>query len=216
MKRISIKKNNIVTNQVEMEVAAADEWLQKHLAMKTFGEPARSYEHEITPAVYEDQEVVITPAVTEQQEIFDGQGNSFDPPQYETVVITPAVTEIQSVLITPAVTETVNVPAEYEVVEEDITAEVGKKQLIEEKIAKGAAAKTACENVLNLIAGFNLDRLLTAQQISDMQALFSNIESALRASRPTTAKALIQAMTPDEDLVTTEMKELCIELLSNY
>lgn len=193
MKKISIQKNGVITNQAEMEDAQADAWLSSHIAMGTFGAAAYSYESEVTPAVYENG-----------AEILDVGDVSFDPPQFE------------QVLISAAVMQTINVPAEYTVIEEDTTAAIANDLLKAEKIATGKAARKACEDVLDLIAGFNFDRELTGPQITEMQTTFSNAEAALRASRPTQAKGFIQAITPDSVLVTQEMKDLCIELLVNY
>ncbi len=194
MKKISIvKSGGLIANQVELPDLEADAWLAKHVAMETFGKAAYSYEQEVTPAVYGNG-----------AEILDENDQSFDPPQYEQVIVTPAVME------------TINISAEYEVQELDITTESASAGLKATKISEGRAARQACENVLDLVAGFNLDRALTSQQITDMQAMFSQIEQVLRASRPSTAKALITAMVPDGDLVTQEMKDLCLELLENY
>lgn len=192
MKKISIQKNGVITNQVELPQVEADAWLSSHIAMGTFGAAAYSYESEVTPAVYESQEIL------------DVGDVSFDPPQFE------------QVLVSAAVMETINVPAEYTVIEQDTTAAISNDLLKAEKIATGKAARKACEDVLDLIAGFNFDRELTGPQITEMQTTFSNAEAALRASRPTMAKAFISSITPDSILVTAEMKSLCLELLNNY
>jgi len=130
--------------------------------------------------------------------------------------VEPAVYDGEGNIITPAVLETINVPAEYEVQEEDVTLELASKAAMALKISEGRAAREACQDVLDLIAGFNLERELTPEQITTMQTTFSQIEMALRASRPSSAKALITAMVPDEVLVTAEMKAVCLELLANY
>ena len=130
--------------------------------------------------------------------------------------VEPAVFDGEGNILTPAVMETINVPAEYEVVEEDITIEVASKASLMQKIADGRAAREACQHVLDLIAGYNLERDLTPEQITSMQSSFSQIELALRSARPSSAKALITAMEPDGTLVTAEMKAICLELLVNY
>jgi len=193
MKKISIMKGGNITNQVELNDAEAEAWLSKHIAMGTFGAAAYSYEQETTPAV-----------LANGDEILNGEGQSYDPPQYE------------QVLVTPTVMETINVPAEYEVQEEDTTAAVAAEEIKTSKIASGRASRQACENVLDLIAGFNLERELTPEQITTIQSTFGQIELALRSARPSSAKVLITAMVPDEVLVTAEMKAVCLELLANY
>lgn len=107
-------------------------------------------------------------------------------------------------------------PAEYEVLVEDITAQVQAEQARAARIDAGRAARRDCEHVLDLIAGFNLERELTLEQISQMQQLFGQAEQALRAGRPTLAKQAIQAIEPDGVLVSAEMKAEALALLSNY
>lgn len=80
----------------------------------------------------------------------------------------------------------------------------------------GAKSRLACQNCLDLIAGFNLQRALTAEQITSMQASFGNIQMALMTSRPTTAKALITALIPDEIIITTEMKDTILSELLEF
>lgn len=95
-------------------------------------------------------------------------------------------------------------------------AEQQAKQDKEDKIKAGRDARQICEKVLDLIAGYNLARSLTIQQITQLQSTLSSAESALRAGRPSLAKSLITAITPDEVLVTAEMKSAALELLVNY
>jgi hypothetical protein len=193
MKKLSIYKNEILTNELTYSTQELlDEALVTYIANNTFGRAAYSYESEVTPAVYEDQEIL------------DEGDISFDPPQFE------------SVLVAPATYETIEVPAEYEYETEDITAALEMAALIESKIALGALARKTCQDILDLVGGFNLSRELTIEQITTMQQTFSVAEAALRAGRPAYAKVAINAITPDEDLVTTEMKNLCLNLLSAW
>lgn len=98
------------------------------------------------------------------------------------------------------------------IVQQEQEAEAAKQA----KISAGKAARQACENVLDLISGYNLDRELSMEQITQMQQMFSSIEQALRAGRPSLAKQAISALQPDEVLVTQEMKQAALDLLSNY
>lgn len=91
-----------------------------------------------------------------------------------------------------------------------------KEKTLKEKLEKGKKAREVCESVLDLIAGYNYDRKLTAAQITEMQTTFGDIEKALKASRPTSAKALITAIVVDDVLVSQDMKDDCLSLLSEY
>lgn len=230
MIKITILKNNVMSNQAEFSSQEeADAWFERHKSMGSFGKEAYSYDHknELTPPEYETQTELVSEAIYETQSVLITPAVIDEETNEE---ITPAVYEDQQVLIQEAIyrdiqveivpgtyeTVTIDVPAEYEMVQEDTTAAQDKLDMIKEKQSRGRDARLACESVLDLIAGFNLDRELTADQITEMQTLFSNPEKALRASRPTTAKYLINIITPDDILVTQEMKDLCIELLSAY
>lgn len=99
---------------------------------------------------------------------------------------------------------------------EDITLQTEAETIRQARIAAGAAARKACENVLDLIAGFNIEQQLTLEQISLMQQNFELAERALRAGRPTLAKGAIQLITPDGVIVTQEMKDEALALLAGY
>lgn len=84
------------------------------------------------------------------------------------------------------------------------------------RINAGAAARIACEKVLDLIAGFNLEQSLSMEQITQMQQTFEMAERALRAGRPSLAKGAISMIEPDGVLVTAEMKTEALELLKDF
>lgn len=77
MKQINIIKNGQITNQAQFDTQEeSNQWLEKHLAMESFGKAAYSYEREISPAV------------------LDENGEEILSAQYETVNV-PAEYEIQ-------------------------------------------------------------------------------------------------------------------------
>ena len=98
----------------------------------------------------------------------------------------------------------------------DISVAYNAEQDKINKIKAGAAARQACQNVLDFIAGVNLDRNLTSEQITSMQSTFANIQASLQASRPSLAKSLIQAVSVDGVIVTQALKDGCLDLLSSY
>ena len=136
------------------------------------------------------------------------------PAQSHQVELSPAVLDEQGNELQPATYETVNSPAEFVIeFEQEVISEA---ELRAAKIAAGAAARQACQNVLDLIAGYNLDRALSMEQITTMQQTFDLAEKALRAGRPTFAKAAIAQIAPDGTLVTQEMKTQALALLQEY
>ncbi len=81
---------------------------------------------------------------------------------------------------------------------------------------KGKKARQACLDCLDLIAGFNLDRALTATQITEMQNTFAQVQMALMTSRPSSAKALISSIAVDDILLTEQMKSDVLGILAEY
>lgn len=193
MKRINIFKGDQFFGITEGTSEYIQQWKSENQAMGL-----------LLPERYEMQNVMVQEAVVEMQDILD-ENNEPTGEQIE-VEISPAVYELQQVEINPQ---------GYSFIEEDITEEHNKKILMLDKMEKGRLARAVCDQVLDLIAGFNLDNNLSAEDITEMQQTFGNIELALRSARPTTAKALISAVIPSE-LVSQEMKDLCLDLLADY
>lgn len=81
------------------------------------------------------------------------------------------------------------------------------------RIASGAADRAKCQNALNLIAGYNRERTLSFEHITQLQQTFAQADALLRASRPDFAKQVIAALVPDGVLVTQEMKQDVLSLL---
>lgn len=96
---------------------------------------------------------------------------------------------------------------------EDVSAEYTANAAKEARKQAGKAARLKCNDALDIIAGWNLERELTAEQINTMSSTFAPVLQALQALRPTTAAALIDAIEPDDVLVTQEMKEEILSVL---
>jgi hypothetical protein len=117
MVQISIKKQEQITNQASfptMEEAQA--WISYHEGMKSFGQPKQVVQQqvELSPAVLETQQVLVKEAE------LDEEGNELSPAEFEEqeVVIQEAVSEMQEV----------ELPGDYEVVIEDISAKLEQEK----------------------------------------------------------------------------------------
>ena len=97
----------------------------------------------------------------------------------------------------------------------ELTAAQAVQAVKSTRKALGRLARETCQDVLDVIAGWNMERSLTEQQITDLQVAFSDTEAALQANRPHQAKPLIEAITPDEVLITQEMKDEVLEVFSD-
>lgn len=84
--------------------------------------------------------------------------------------------------------------------------------LIASKQALGAIAREKCSKALDVIAGYNAAH--TSAQIDAIVSAFTPILTALQMNRPFAALALVQAVTPDGTLVTQEMKDIIVSILS--
>jgi len=120
MIKISIKKQEQITNQglfPTMEEAQA--WLDKHEGMGTFGQKAIFQEQDVLVAeeVRGPVQELATPAV------YDNNGNELEPATYTLNpdgVISPAIYERRIVMVSPA---------QYEVVIEDISAQIAQEEV---------------------------------------------------------------------------------------
>lgn len=98
------------------------------------------------------------------------------------------------------------VPKQYTIETEDITAQLEEEAEINALIAQGEADRECCQKVLALIGGINRTKLLTAEQITELQTKFNDIEMYLKANRPDTAKDLIVNASTDAVLFTESDK----------
>jgi hypothetical protein len=114
--------------------------------------------------------------------------------------------------------EQVTKPTDEELLQLDnlVQLKINQENIKMQKLEAGKKAREACVRCLDIIAGHNLEQELTAQQITEMQTTFAPIQSALMTSRPTTAKALIQNLVPDNILVSQELKDLVLAELTDY
>jgi hypothetical protein len=106
--------------------------------------------------------------------------------------------------------------AELEALRADLDPIKAAAAVRKARIEEGRKAREACQNVLDLIAGFNLERELSSEQISEMANTFAQPLQALQLNRPSSAKALIVAIEADDELVTQEMLDECLSLLEDY
>lgn len=93
---------------------------------------------------------------------------------------------------------------------------VQREKDIEQVRKVGAIAVKACNHVIEVIAGYNITRLLTPAQKDSMLVQFAPVLQALQQFRPGVAKSLIEAITPDETLVTSDMKSDILEVFGAY
>jgi len=78
----------------------------------------------------------------------------------------------------------------------------------------GKRAREACLGALDVVAGWNLERELTTDQVDQMTSSFSTILQLLQSNRFSSARAAIVEITPDGTLVTQEMKDEILEQLT--
>lgn len=104
-------------------------------------------------------------------------------------------------------------PCEYTYEITDITAEYEAEQARLARMKMGKRVRDLCDNILDLLAGYNLERALTQEQITQLETTFSSINQLLLNKRPFTAKTLIQSIVPDDILITEAMKN---DILNEY
>jgi hypothetical protein len=87
---------------------------------------------------------------------------------------------------------------------------------IRTRLDRGRKVRALSQDLLDLVAGWNMERQLTGQQISDLITLVSPIMEMLQANRPFQAKPLIESLVVDGILITQDMKDQSIALYETY
>ena len=85
----------------------------------------------------------------------------------------------------------------------------------EARKALGRKSRLVCEEILDIIGGWNWTRALTQEQVTQMETTFANIQSALQALRPDRARTLIMDVEIDGVLLTQEMYNEVMEVYDN-
>jgi hypothetical protein len=98
----------------------------------------------------------------------------------------------------------------------DVTMRETIKEKIEPAIFLGKQRKACCEDILNFVTGYNIERKLTTEQVNTMQEQFGDALMALASNRVDIAKVLIQNGTPDGVITTEELKEGCLQIFEQY
>jgi len=140
------------------------------------------------------------PEVIEQVEspIYDEEGNQTG-------------TELIDVVVSP---EMIKLPQDFTVEIIDITEEYAAEQEMQQLIAQGEANEKKCRKALAYIGGYNEARNLDAAQTNIMQATFGTVFQMLLANRPNTARQLISEIEVDGTLITQQLKDVVLGLLS--
>lgn len=89
---------------------------------------------------------------------------------------------------------------------------VAQEQKLSRK-EKGKLARVMCDEVLDIIAGHNMENALTSAQKDQMTLDFAQILKALSEKRPAVAHGMISAIVPDGTIVTADLKTELLETL---
>jgi hypothetical protein len=108
----------------------------------------------------------------------------------------------------------VTLKSDYIIEIEDITNSFNTEKLLEEDLDRGQRAENACRQVKAYVTGYNLRRQLSSEQVTLLISTFANINLALENLRPPTAKLLIAAASVDGVVVTQELKDNCLAILT--
>jgi hypothetical protein len=127
-----------------------------------------------------------------------------------TIELAPAI-QNEDGTITEAIFKII--PSEYSIEILDITAEIEEKERINIQIAKGERSKSICDKALSLIRGYNGSNL-TDEQIMEMMTSFSILNELLRNGWVTKALEIVNAIVPDEVLVSSQMKADVLNILN--
>jgi len=209
MKKVRI--TNIINNRTfgaTMEDPTS--WIDLCTANNSWGLPARQvpkkgmgYDNEVNYAdilVVSEFEKEVAEATTRDVFAVDGNGDiiyqdedSLDMDNNPIVIKVPVVDHTEPV---PAVFQTwVNLKAEYEIVEVDITTEYETKQALDAEIEVGKQIDNYSTMVLSLIAGHNVNNSVPKEEIDQMKVDFASAFNYLKDGQLFSAKIEILAIT---------------------
>jgi len=203
MFKIIISRNGINTHGATKEtLGLANSYVDEIKAQTPC--PWGLIEREIFLSQATEEEILLAtstiPEVVEDQEIpqYDENG------EFIGNVLTPVVVSEAKLVL----------PQDFEIEILDITAQHAAEQETQQLIAQGEANERKCRKALAYIGGYNEARNLDAAQTNTMQATFGTVFQMLLANRPNTAKQLITEIAVDDVLVTQQLKDVVIGLLS--
>jgi hypothetical protein len=132
-------------------------------------------------------------------------------------VLSPAIPAIPEVLAFDETIPEKIIPAEYNLIVTDVTAQYILQARIDLLEASGVLNEELCKKCLAIITGHNKERMvlgtLTLPQLQSMLSTYSSILTCLQSNMPQSAKALISAITPDGVVVVQELKDLLLAVL---
>lgn len=88
-----------------------------------------------------------------------------------------------------------------------------KEKVKAPRLAIGKAIRLMCNEFMDLVLGYNVERNLSAEQVTEMVITFGPILSLIQVFRPGEARVLVEEVKPDGILVTQEMKDDLLEVL---
>lgn len=88
-----------------------------------------------------------------------------------------------------------------------------RDERLNKRMQIGSVTDQACIDAFKYIQGANFDRKLTSEQKTTMATLFAPALSAINVRRPGVLKSYIESITPDEILITNEMKNDILYIL---
>jgi len=211
------------------------------LTAESFSMLVKTREVEISPAVYDEEGNLISEAVTGQEpytpdaptpEVIQDTWNEILVDEFQIQELIEKYLEDKALLRDPE-NDSINIVnnriyswgfanipvptlGDLAAITTNYRQEKIKKDRIANKILIGQITDKACNDAFTYIQGANVDRNLTSAQKTEMATLFAPALQAIQVKRPGQLKAYIASITPDEVLITTEMKEDLLEILKAF
>lgn len=211
------------------------------LTAESFSMLSKTREVEITPAVYDEEGNLISEVVFEQEayipeapssELILSTWDEIQVDEFEIQELLELYLADKTALRDPE-NDSINIVnnrifswgfanipvptmAELAALTANYKQEKIKKDRIANKMLIGQVTDKACNDAFTYIQGANIDRELTSAQKTEMATLFAPALQAIQVKRPGQLKAYIASITPDEVLITTEMKEDLLEILKAF
>jgi hypothetical protein len=109
----------------------------------------------------------------------------------------------------------IHVPNDFSIEITDITLEYEAEQRRQNQINEGKNSRLCCEEIIDLIGGYNLSRAFTSSEINQLLVEFSSINSYLKNFMPRSAKPLIES-SPISSTLTQQLKDDIVAIFTKY
>lgn len=107
-------------------------------------------------------------------------------------------------------------PCEYTITVEDVTSQIEQEQKEAKRKADGEKARLCCTEILDYIAGYNIEQNFSAAQILQLAQDNAQLFNMLNMKMVTTAKSLLSSVVVDGVMIKQELVDGINRIFSKF